>query len=205
MRGELRRMQRELGITFVHVTHTQPEAIALADLVVVMDQGHIEQAASAHTVYTEPYSAYVARFMGGQNVLVGRVSDSSEGTVVLDLANGGTAEFSTGTAPAKGSTMHIAVRRDRIHLAEPVGKNGKGAVNTIGGKVRSTEYQGSWVKLTLDGGGPEDFVVNLPESEFFAKPAKTGDIVHARWAAKDVHVLAGGAGRSDRPYAQGQN
>ena len=205
MRGELRRMQRELGITFIHVTHTQPEAIALADLVVVMNQGHIEQAASARTVYTEPYSAYVARFMGGQNVLVGRVSAASQGTVVLDLANGGTAEFSADPAPAKGSTMHIAVRRDRLHLAEPPSKDGKSAVNMIGGKVRSTEYQGSWVKLTLDGGGPEDFVVNLPDSEFFAKPAKTGDTVHARWATKDVHVLAGGAGRSDRPYEQGQN
>ena len=205
MRGELRRMQRELGITFIHVTHTQPEAIALADLVVVMNQGHIEQAASARTVYTEPYSAYVARFMGGQNVLVGRVSAASQGTVVLDLANGGTAEFSADPAPAKGSTMHIAVRRDRLHLAEPPSKDGKSAVNMIGGKVRSTEYQGSWVKLTLDGGGLEDFVVNLPDSEFFAKPAKTGDTVHARWATKDVHVLAGGAGRSDRPYEQGQN
>ena len=205
MRGELRRMQRELGITFIHVTHTQPEAIALADLVVVMNQGHIEQAASARTVYTEPYSAYVARFMGGQNVLVGRVSAASQGTVVLDLANGGTAEFSADPAPAKGSTMHVAVRRDRLHLAEPPSKDGKSAVNMIGGKVRSTEYQGSWVKLTLDGGGPEDFVVNLPDSEFFAKPAKTGDTVHARWATKDVHVLAGGAGRSDRPYEQGQN
>src|SRR5262249_25367593 len=69
MRGELRRMQRELAITFIHVTHTQPEAIALADMVVVMDQGHIEQAASARDVYAEPRSAYVARFMAGQNVL----------------------------------------------------------------------------------------------------------------------------------------
>ncbi|MGH6875021.1 MAG: ABC transporter ATP-binding protein [Aestuariivirgaceae bacterium] len=204
MRGELRRMQRELGITFVHVTHTQPEAIALADMVVVMDQGHIEQADSARTVYAEPYSAYVARFMGGQNVLVGCVSATSAGTVVLDLANGGTAEFSTGKPPAKGSTMHIAVRRDRVHLAEPAGKNGKGAVNTISGKVRSTEYQGSWVKLTLESGA-EDFVINLPDSEYFAKPAKAGDVVHARWTANEVHVLTGGAGRSDRPYAKGQN
>src|SRR2546421_12548027 len=73
MRGELRRMQRELGITFVHVTHTQLEALALADLVVVMDQGRIEQAASAHEIYTLPASAYVGRFMGGQNVLTGTV------------------------------------------------------------------------------------------------------------------------------------
>ena len=54
MRGELKRLQKELGITFIHVTHTQPEAIALADIVVVMDQGLIEQAASARDVYAVP-------------------------------------------------------------------------------------------------------------------------------------------------------
>jgi ABC-type Fe3+/spermidine/putrescine transport system ATPase subunit len=72
MRSELRRLQIDLGITFIHVTHTQPEAIALADLVVVMNQGIIEQAASAREVYAHPRSPYVARFMGGQNVLRGR-------------------------------------------------------------------------------------------------------------------------------------
>src|SRR5262250_1237601 len=62
MRGELRRVQKELGITFIHVTHTQLEAIAVADTVVVMAQGHIEQAASAREIYVAPRNAYVARF-----------------------------------------------------------------------------------------------------------------------------------------------
>jgi putative spermidine/putrescine transport system ATP-binding protein len=205
MRGELRRMQRELGITFVHVTHTQPEAIALADTVVVMDQGHIEQAASARTVYAEPYTAYVARFMGGQNVLIGRVSAAQGGKVMLDLAGGGRVEFTSSKAPPMGSAIHISVRRDHIHLTEPANKDGKDTVNTVTGKVRVTEYQGSWVKVTLEGVSPEDFVINLSDSEFFAKPVKAGDIVDARWSSADVHILAGGAGRSDRPYAKGQN
>jgi putative spermidine/putrescine transport system ATP-binding protein len=65
MRGELRRMQQDLGITFIHVTHTQLEAIAVADMVVVMIQGRIEQAGTAQDIYTRPCCAYVARFMGG--------------------------------------------------------------------------------------------------------------------------------------------
>src|SRR5256885_1965133 len=73
MRGELRRMQRELGITFVHVTHTQLEAIALADLVVVMEKGRIKQAGPAREVYASPRDRYVAEFLGGQNVLSGKV------------------------------------------------------------------------------------------------------------------------------------
>lgn len=69
MRGELRRMQKELGITFIHVTHTQLEAIAVADMVVVMDQGRIEQAGTAHEIYTLPRSAYVAALWAGKMCL----------------------------------------------------------------------------------------------------------------------------------------
>ena len=71
MRQELRQMQRELGITFIHVTHTQLEAIALADLVVVMEKGKIRQAGAAREVYASPKDRYVAEFLGGQNVLSG--------------------------------------------------------------------------------------------------------------------------------------
>src|SRR6266571_1468215 len=88
MRGELRRVQRELGITFIHVTHTQLEAIAVADLVVVMAHGRIEQAASARDIYIAPRNAYVARFVGGQNVLSGTVESVTNGIAMLAGENG---------------------------------------------------------------------------------------------------------------------
>src|SRR3984885_3162457 len=71
MRSELRDMQKRLGITFIHVTHTQLEAVAVADQVVVMSGGKIEQSAPPRNIYVEPKTPYVARFMGGQNVLTG--------------------------------------------------------------------------------------------------------------------------------------
>jgi putative spermidine/putrescine transport system ATP-binding protein len=70
MRAELKRWQQELGFTFIHVTHSQEEAMALADLVVVMNHGRIEQQGSAREVYNKPASEFVARFMGGHNVIV---------------------------------------------------------------------------------------------------------------------------------------
>src|SRR4029078_1684280 len=73
MRTELRRMQRELGITFIHVTHTQLEAIALADVVVVMEKGKIRPDGAARDVYASLTDRYVAESLGGQNVLSGRV------------------------------------------------------------------------------------------------------------------------------------
>ena len=69
MRAELRRLQLSLGIPFVHVTHGQDEALALADLVVVMNKGKIEQADTAKTVFEKPATEFVARFLGGHNVI----------------------------------------------------------------------------------------------------------------------------------------
>lgn len=72
MREELKRLQRELGISFIHVTHSQEEAMALADLMVVMEDGHIRQAGTPRDVFERPTSAFIARFIGGHNVLPGQ-------------------------------------------------------------------------------------------------------------------------------------
>jgi putative spermidine/putrescine transport system ATP-binding protein len=69
MRAELKQWQQRLGLTFVHVTHSQEEAMALADLMVVMNQGRIEQAGSPQEVFNRPATEFVARFMGGHNIL----------------------------------------------------------------------------------------------------------------------------------------
>jgi putative spermidine/putrescine transport system ATP-binding protein len=78
MRAELRRWQQELGLTFIHVTHSQEEAMALADLMVVMNHGKIEQAGHPREVFNRPASEFVARFMGGHNVL-----DTPSGRVAI--------------------------------------------------------------------------------------------------------------------------
>jgi putative spermidine/putrescine transport system ATP-binding protein len=69
VREELKRLQRELQISFIHVTHSQDEAMALADLMVVMEDGEIRQAGSPRDVFERPANAFVARFIGGHNVL----------------------------------------------------------------------------------------------------------------------------------------
>ncbi|NEU13670.1 ABC transporter ATP-binding protein [Methylobacterium sp. BTF04] len=69
MRTELKRLQKDLGLTFIHVTHSQEEAMALSDLVVVMNGGRIEQAADPRTIFERPATAFVARFIGGHNVI----------------------------------------------------------------------------------------------------------------------------------------
>jgi len=206
MRGELRRVQKELGITFIHVTHTQLEAIAVADTVVVMAQGHIEQAASAREIYVAPRNAYVARFIGGQNVLSGAVESVIDGTAAVTADNGGRFAFPVGDArPARGSRLFGSIRRDRIAIEKlPPGARPSGGLNTVIGDVHTIENQGSYVKVTLGfAGDAEEFVANVADDKFFANPLDIGDRVLARWSASDINLLdsgplaaAPGAGRT---------
>lgn len=90
MRAELRRWQKDLGLTFIHVTHSQEEAMALADTMVVMNRGTIAQVGTPHQIYNRPASEFVARFMGGHNVL----------------------HLSTGKAAVRSDHMRLAPRTD---------------------------------------------------------------------------------------------
>jgi putative spermidine/putrescine transport system ATP-binding protein len=195
MRGDLRRVQKELGITFIHVTHTQLEAIAVADTVVVMAQGHIEQAASARDIYATPRNAYVARFIGGQNVLSGAVESVLDGTAAVAADNGTRFAFPVGDGrPPRGSRLIGSVRRDRIAIEKlPAGAKRPAGLNTVVGGVHTIENQGSYVKVTLDlAGGAEEFVVNLSDENFFTNPLDIGDRVVARWSASDIKLLDDG-------------
>jgi len=184
MRQELKRLQRDLGITFIHVTHAQEEAMALADLVVAMNDGRIEQAADPRTIFNRPATPFVARFIGDHNVLTGRVAAVADAVLQVDL--GGT----TVTVPrheeyAPGMTIAFAVRSDRVRLGAPdQGATGLTAV------VRSVEYHGARVQLGCAAPANDEFVVHIPESLFFTAPVAVGTTVPLSWSIADVHVFA---------------
>jgi putative spermidine/putrescine transport system ATP-binding protein len=206
MRGELKSLQEELGITFVHVTHTQPEAIALANMVVVMDTGRIDQAGSANVIFNRPKTPYVARFMGGQNVLTGTVVRTADGSLRLRGANG--AQFETAanaTSLPEGSPLSFAVRRDRVKLRKSVGGKAAIAANEVWGVVEATEYQGSYVKVFVDLGSGV-FVAYVPDGEFVASPIEKGDAVVASWDAAEINILTNvDKGAAEDPYSDATN
>jgi putative spermidine/putrescine transport system ATP-binding protein len=187
MRVELKRLQNQLGITFVHVTHTQPEAIALADQVVVMDHGVVEQAGPPRDIYDHPHSPYVARFMGGQNVMAGVIrSVSATGDQAEDKAGN---RFDLPAKPGReiGETVRFSIRRDRIRIADTESNVG----NATEGTVINVEYQGTFVKLALDTPAKDEFIIYLSDEAFFAAPRAVGDRVRATWSPEAVHVLVG--------------
>jgi putative spermidine/putrescine transport system ATP-binding protein len=169
------------------------EAIALADMVVVMDQGHIEQAGSARDVFDRPRTAYVARFIGGQNVLSGAVAEVGGGAVTIDSGGKKVMISAPATPPAVGSNFQVAVRRDRVRLTRARSDRPAPALNTVQGRVSAMEYQGSWLKIVLEDACGEEFVVNQADSIFFADPLDVGDTVSATWLPEEVHFLTKGA------------
>ncbi len=163
MREELKTLQTRLGISFIHVTHSQDEAMALADLVVVMNGGRIEQAGPPREVFNRPASAFVARFIGGHNVLPSAV------------------------ARAKGEGAFVAIRADRMTVRP--GSGLQADASSLSGVARSVEYLGATVQIGIDVIGLETLSAVVPEARFDATPVSPGQPVVLSWTPGDVHVL----------------
>ena len=123
MRSELKRLQRSLGISFIHVTHSQEEALALADLVVVMDGGHIRQAGPPRDVFERPASAFVARFIGGHNVVgtaAGAVSVRTDRCRICLPPEPAKASGTVVAVEYQGPVVRVAVAVEGVEMAAVV-------------------------------------------------------------------------------------
>lgn len=186
MRSELKKLQKELGITFVHVTHSQEEAMALADLVVVMNDGRIEQSGPAHEVFNTPRTPFVARFIGGHNILQGTVEASEGGRTIIRGAKG--AVFAAlGDGRPKGDAILFSIRADRLNLAAQA--QGSGEPNMLQGTVRTVEYLGARVRLELSCPDCDELALDVSEERFFASALSVGDLATASWKAEEMRVL----------------
>ena len=159
MRAELRRWQKELGLTFIHVTHSQEEAMALADTVVVMNQGRIEQVGSPYEVYNAPATEFIARFMGGHNVIdtdTGKVAVRNDHMLIAPSGQGINALFGI-----PGTVTDVEYQGTYVLLA-----------------LRAQ-----------DAAGAKEVSVMLPESQFAARRYSPGEAVHLSWAHDNAHAL----------------
>ncbi len=184
MRAELKFIQQDLGISFIHVTHTQPEALAMGDMVVVMDTGHIEQAGTAQEIYGAPRTTYVAEFMGGWNVVNGTVAEVADGQTTLKGGDGQVYSLNA-NGQQVGADMSFGIRRDKVHL----GHGDSDGNNSVTGIVHAIEYQGNWVKVTIIKPNDDRFVAVIEDHEYFENPANVGDNVHAIWSVEDGRML----------------
>jgi putative spermidine/putrescine transport system ATP-binding protein len=168
MQGELKSLQRQLGITFVYVTHDQGEALSMADRVAVFNNGKIEQVDTPRELYMRPATSFVANFVGTSNVI-----DGDRARVL-----GGSAQ------PFSIRPEHVRVSRE-ISFAHDLA--------SVSGVVRDVQYHGatSRIEIDLDGGGRLVASVQNGEGGGALLPA-TGEAVHAYWSRAAMVPLRDG-------------
>ena len=173
MKIELKRLQREVGITTIYVTHDQEEALTMSDRIAVMHRGRVEQVAAPRGLYEAPATAFVAGFIGNINLLSGRAAGSN----TVDC---GTATLAAMGAAPKGAPVAVALRPERI-LLEPAGTMDTVLPMTVAHVV----YQGETVRYILKSdAGLELQAVELGEVRFSA-----GERVRVGWAAADARII----------------
>jgi iron(III) transport system ATP-binding protein len=150
MRSELRRLQKEVGVTAIYVTHDQSEALALSDRIAVMHQSRIVQVGTPHDIYRQPRNSFVAGFVGRSNVLRGKVlGGTPDGGVRIETVLGPVLCMAAGAAGAAASAALI--RPEHVLLAPP--SPGSGGPNRFQGRVTQTAFLGEAVECIVDVNG----------------------------------------------------
>jgi spermidine/putrescine transport system ATP-binding protein len=151
MQSEIRALQRELGTTFLLVTHSQEEALSMSDRIAVMNRGRIEQLGAPANIFERPASRFVAEFMGMLNVRDGSIGAVDGALVRLDHATGSLWGSWTGVdAPYVGQSAFLAVHPQKIHLREGDTPSPQRRSNDVSGQIRSATYKGAQTEVTVD-------------------------------------------------------
>jgi iron(III) transport system ATP-binding protein len=148
MRREVRAAHERTGTTSLYVTHDQEEAIALSDRVAVMRDGAIEQLGTPREIYERPATRFVARFVGSENVLPGRVHDRRPGAIAVELdGEGGLLWCDHEHEVASGNRAHLAIRSEDVRLAReaPTGRP-----NVVSATLQSATYAGRHMQYVVD-------------------------------------------------------
>lgn len=188
MQGVLTRLQKELGITFVYVTHSQSEAFAMADRVVIMRQGNIAQIGSPKEIYRAPANRFVAEFVGRNNILAGTCTSVAENRAEIETPAGSfVVETGAGSVSA-GDKASFVVSADRVTLSP----DKPDAVNAVQAKLISEEFIGSVVTLFLESKDGHEFKVQMQERDLITLDLEVDSEIWLAWDAEHAHLLEEG-------------
>ncbi len=159
---ELRGVQREVGITFVYVTHDQEEALTMSDQIAVLAEGRIEQVGPPQEIYSAPATTFVAGFLGAANIFDAEVLETGNGSAVCSALDTrlGAAVDDRGDTAIKGRAA-IVIRPERITVQGPDEPVGQGR-NAIAGVVKQVVFLGNSTQVHVDVGAPAALIVEVP-------------------------------------------
>jgi spermidine/putrescine transport system ATP-binding protein len=141
MQLELKRIQTEVGITFVHVTHDQEEAMTMADTIAVMNHGRVEQMGAPTDLYENPATTFVANFLGRSNLIAGRVTARSGADAVVDV-QGRKVALPAARVHSDGDAVHVGVRPEKISIVFAGDESAAEGVNSLEGVITDASFIG---------------------------------------------------------------
>jgi spermidine/putrescine transport system ATP-binding protein len=185
---ELKRVQTEVGITFVYVTHDQEEALTMSDRIAVMNRGKVEQLGSPEELYERPNTRFVADFIGTTNLLTGAIesADGPAGTAYVRL-EGGDACVVAGAGLSVGRTVELSVRPESVFIKAANGRSPDGP-DPIRGTVEQVAYLGGNVQYQVRTNGGLSITALAPKTE---QRLPVGSDVDVAWPPSEALVLAG--------------
>jgi spermidine/putrescine transport system ATP-binding protein len=194
---ELKRIQRDVGITFVYVTHDQEEALTMSDRIAVMSNGVIEQVDTPETVYERPSTTFVAGFIGVSNLMPGQVTQANGGRGTIRLDTGLEVEVAIDGMTA-GERCHAVVRPEKLDIGH-ASEQASDGLPSVDGVVESSVYLGTSTQIVVRIPGEVSMTVLVPnasEAERARLPGG-GAAVRLCWAPEHMHVVRESAARPD--------
>ncbi|MEZ4860464.1 MAG: ABC transporter ATP-binding protein [Caldilineaceae bacterium] len=189
MREELKRIQKQVGITFIFVTHDQEEALTMADRIAVMNEGVVLQVDKPYNIYEDPTTRFVADFIGETNFLNGVVANGEGGLTQVRLANGQISSVDCDQTPAAGAHVTVAIRPEKITIG---GGDAPDALpNAYSGSVEEIVYIGTdtYYHVRLPG---EILIVARQQNQDYTGKAtmlQEGDRAYVTWQARNASLL----------------
>ena len=186
MQSELTRLHRELGITFFYVTHSQSEAFALADRVIIMNDGKVVQVGTPKEIYSTPSNRFVAEFVGTNNIIEGTVKRRSGDVVEVDTPVGEIRAVASSSSDVReGQVVDLVISADRVMLNQ----EREDGHNQLSASLISEEFVGSVVTLYMQAEGTEEFRVQVQQRELAGIDLSDNRRVNVTWSPEDVFIL----------------
>jgi spermidine/putrescine transport system ATP-binding protein len=186
MQFELKRIQREVGITFVFVTHDQGEALTMSDRIAVMSEGRVEQIGTPQEIYNSPASLFVAGFIGSANLLPGDVVGTDGDDTVVALTAGHTVRARTDVERPAGTPVSVMLRPERLTASATSRDDGR----SIEGTVADVVFQGATARIVVHLKDESEVIASVVTGSDlpFLMP---GNTVHLNWDPGSAFLLQG--------------
>jgi spermidine/putrescine transport system ATP-binding protein len=181
MQVELKRIQREVGITFVYVTHDQGEALTMSDRIAVMNSGVIEQLGSPREIYEKPATRFVAGFIGTSNIIEGHVERVEGGYALLSYTAQDRVIVPVPSSVRAGDKVEVSIRPEKIDLHRGVPPASATGGSVLSGVVTEVVYHGTSTNYTVSTAAGADFTVFDQNASNAEDLADRGDRVYLTW------------------------